>query len=512
MNIIRAADLFCGAGGTSTGMLMAADALGFRLDLVAVNHWPLAIQTHLANHPWARHICASLTAVEPTPGGALFEGGVDAVDPRKAVPGGKLDLLVASPECTHHSNARGGRPRSDQSRATPWCILRWADALRPEAVLIENVPEFRTWGPLDANGKPLKAEKGRTFDAFVNALDGLGYAVDWKVLCCANYGDATTRKRLFIQARRGRTAAVTWPRPTHSRTGAHGLPTWRAAREIIDWSLPGKSIFRRKKPLRPKTLKRIAAGLERFCGPWAEPFLVMLYGTGSARSIDRPLPTVTANGQHIGLAQPFIVAYHDGHDYERRYHDLDRPLPTLDTSNRFGLCEPFILATGHNEDPARRVRSIDEPLSTVVTKAEHCLVEPFVIGQQSCAAPRNVGEPLPTVAGKGAISLVEPYLVKYYGTGGARSVDIPLDTLTTKHRFGLVEPFVAEDADGNRYVLDILFRMLEPHELAAATGFPPAYRFCGNKGDAVKQIGNAVPAYTACALTGAAASAIMEAA
>jgi DNA (cytosine-5)-methyltransferase 1 len=464
---IRAADLFCGAGGTSTGMLMACRDLGFKLDLVAVNHWPLAIQTHMRNYPWARHICASLMPIEPRQPSELFEGGVDAIDPRKAVPGGKLDLLMASPECTHHSNARGGKPRSDQSRATPWCILRWADAVHPEAILIENVPEFRSWGPLGRGGKPIKAEAGRTFAAFLQALESLGYTVDHRVICAADYGDATTRKRLFIQARRGRTRIV-WPEPTHSKAGKNGLPCWRAAREIIDWTIPNPSIFARPKALSPNTIDKIAYGLRKFGGERAEPFLVMLYGTGKARSVDEPLPTVTAQGGHIALCEPFIVNYHGGKDGARRVHRIDDPLATLDTSNRYGICEPFIIATGHAKQISR-VRSVDEPLSTLVTKAEHYLIEPVV--------------------------------VKYYGTGRAQSIDQPLDTLTTKPRFGLAEFPYVKDGDGNAIGLDIRFRMLQPHESAAAMSFPPEYQFCGTKDEVTKQIGNAVPTHTACQLT-----------
>ena len=462
--IIKAADMFCGAGGTSSGAMEACRDLGFGLDLVAINHWPLAIQTHIANHPWARHILASLMPIEPTQGkGHLFETGVDAVDPRKAVPSGKLDILLASPECTNHSNAKGGKPKDDQSRATPWCILRWADACKPDEILIENVAEFRRWGPLDKHGKPIKSEEGKTFAAFLNAIDSLGYRVESKVLCAADFGDPTTRSRLFIRARRGR-AAIVWPTPSHSRSGGEGMTRWRPAHEVIDWRMHGQSIFTRRTPLKPKTIERIAHGLRKFGGAAAEPFLVMLYGTGTSRSVDMPMPTVTASGNHIGLVEPFLVQYHGGADSARRTYSVDSPLPTQDCSNRYGLCEPFIIATGHNEDPRRRVRSVNEPLGTIVTKAEHCLVEPFV--------------------------------VKYYGTGKSQSVDQPLDTVTTKPRFGLAEPCMTQDEAGNVYGLDILFRMLQPHELAAAMSFPAGYSFQGTKDEQVKQIGNAVPTQT----------------
>ena len=195
---ITVADLFCGAGGTSTGLRQACEHLGLKLNLLAVNHWDIAIQTHATNHPDAEHLCSTL----------------DSVDPRKVVPSGRLDLLIASPECTHHSIARGGKPINDQSRASAWRIVEWCSQIRVDHVLIENVKEFQTWGPLGANGQPLKRQKGATYFAFLNALQSLGYTVEARVLNAADYGDATSRERLFIQARKGR-KPIQWPQPTH---------------------------------------------------------------------------------------------------------------------------------------------------------------------------------------------------------------------------------------------------------------------------------------------------------
>ncbi len=474
------ADLFCGAGGTSTGLLLAAAELGLNVDLLAVNHWSLAIDTHTANHPQVRHLCESL----------------DHIDPTEVIPGGRLELLCASPECTHHSRARGGKPRSDQSRASAWKIIDWVSKLHVKNLLIENVAEFVDWAPLTKAGKPMKRRKGKTFQAFLAALRCQFAHVEWKILNCADYGDATTRKRLFIMCRRSK--RITWPAPTHAGQ-------WRAAREVIDWSLEGRSIYGRKKPLSENTRRRIEAGLRKFGGEkfclqidhtgggngclrsadqplgtlvtkenvaLAEPFIVHLRGThpsqvnSSARSVDAPLPALTTSGAHVGLAEPFLLKYHGSHkgrnDGDARNYPLDEPLPTLDTSNRIAL------------------------------------VQPFVIGQQSCAAARPVSEPLPTVATAGAIALVEPFLVKYYGTGGANSVTEPLDTVTTRDRFGLCQPEV--EIAGERYRLDVRFRMLQPHELSAAMGFPADYQFSGNREARVKQIGNAVPVRTAMAL------------
>lgn len=422
--IIHAADLFCGAGGSSTGLWQAVAAAGARLNLTAVNHWPIAVETHAANHPDARHLCESL----------------DSIDPRKVI-GRRLDILTASPECIHHSNARGGRPMDDQSRATAWHVLRWAEALRPSWVLVENVKEFTTWGPLGVNGRPLVSRKGELFRTFVEALQRMGYRVEWRVLNAANYGAATTRQRFFLMARLGR-APIPWPAATHAHRQEHRglfddpLQPWRAAREVIDWRLRGRSIFHGK-PLAAKTLARIAAGARRFWGVDLEPFLVQLSHGG------RPL-------------------------------DLGRPLPTITATPKGG---------------------------------DLMLAQPFMLGQQSGAVPRAVSHPVPTVATKGAISLIEPFLVKFYATAtGAQSVHDPLDTVTTRDRHALVNGAV-EGAS-----LDILIRMLQPHELAAGQGFPPGYKFAGNKTEQTKQIGNAVEVNQARALFSAMLSAERRAA
>jgi DNA (cytosine-5)-methyltransferase 1 len=510
--IIHAADLFCGAGGTSSGLYRAIDRAGDRLDLVAINHWTIAIDTHRANHPDARHICAPL----------------EGLDPRKAVPSGWLDILVASPECTHHSIARGGRPVCDQLRASAWHILRWAELLKIDNILIENVREFQDWGPTDAAGKPIKSKKGDMYRAFLSALRSLNYNVEDRVLNAADYGDPTSRCRLFIMARRGG-RAINWPVASH---GIGIKQAYRTAREIIDWDLPGISIFNRRKPLADRTIARIAAGIRKYGGENAQPFLTMLYGTNDVRSVDRPCPTITAGGQHIGLVQPFLIKYHGDHvgknDGAERNCSLDLPIPTLDTSNRYGLVEPFIVPIDHASNGASGARSVDEPLGTITAENRFAICQPFVLQQQSCGAPRTVDEPLPTIATAGAIALVEPFitimkgqsktsssidepvptlttnahlylcepfLTQYNGKSKNQSVNEPLNTITTKERFALVEPSSSECG-----VLDIRFRMLQPHELAAAMSFDSGYKFEGNKTETIKQIGNAVPVCTAEAL------------
>jgi DNA (cytosine-5)-methyltransferase 1 len=348
--MIFAADLFCGAGGTSTGLIQAAQALGLDVNLLAINHWNLAIATHSANHPGVEHRCEDL----------------DNVNPRKVVPGGYLDLLVASPECMSHSRARGGTPKNDQSRATAFHVLRWAEALYVKDILIENVPEFTRWGPLDKDGEPIKRLEGQVFLSFIHTLESLGYNVDWRLINCADFGDPTTRERLFIQARREK--PVSWPEPSHGAVDMfEQRRPYHTAREIIDWTIKAESIFSRKRPLKPNTMRRIAKGLQKFSGlPFitstggpvgqgrnpkgmdepistilsddhhalVEPFLVMFYGQGNARSVDIPMPVVTAQGEHIGLCEPFLVEYHGDSGNNERVREVDKPLPTVDTSNR----------------------------------------------------------------------------------------------------------------------------------------------------------------------------------
>jgi DNA (cytosine-5)-methyltransferase 1 len=259
---------------------------------------------------------------------------------------------------------------------------------------------------------------------------------------------------------------IAWPVPTHAAAGSSSLfedvQTWRGAREVIDWSLRGTSIFGRQKPLADNTLRRIAAGARKFWGVELEPFLLNLRGTepshiaASATPLDVPIRTVTAGGTHVGVVQPFIMPVTHGSDRSQRQRTIDEPLPTVTGANR----------------------------------GELAVLEPFLLGQQSGAEGRAVSDPAPTVATKGAISLIEPFIVSYYGTLNVSRAGDPLPTVTTKDRFGLVQPAQ----------LDITFRMLRPHELAAAMGFPADYQFAGTRTDQVKQIGNAVEVNQATAL------------
>lgn len=440
---LSAVDMFCGAGGASTGLVRACTALGVELELLAINHWPTAVKTHLLNHPNVRHKCEE----------------IDRINPREEVPSGRLNLLLAGPECTHHSNAAGGRPKNEQSRASAWNVAKWAQELYIDTILIENVPEFRNWGPLGADLKPLKSRKGETFKAFVTVLESLGYRVEVKILNAADYGDPTTRQRLFLLARRGR-HALNWPTPTHSRHGQATLfgstQRWRGAREIIDWSLPGKSIFGRKKPLKSKTIARILDGLEKEGGDELKPFLVVLRNHAAGRSIDAPVPTLAAEGQHIGIAQAFLLGQHGG----ATLRPVAYPAPTIAASGAIGLAEAVLVAMEHGG----RTLSVENPVPTITT------------------------------ARAGAIGVAEAFLQTYYGNAGFVPVSDPVPTVTTKDRVALVQPVI------NGRTLDIRFRMLKDYELAAAMSFPKSYRFTGTTADRVRQIGNAWPGELALAL------------
>lgn len=479
---VRAVDMFCGAGGTSTGLIQACEAMDAKVDLFAINHWQIAVESHAANHPHVNHLCTD----------------VDQVNPKKVMGRGNIDLLVASPECTHHSIARGGKPKHEQGRASAWSVLRWVEELQPAQILIENVREFQWWSPLRKDGKrDRRYQRGCTYEAWVNSLRMLGYQVDVRILNCADYGDATTRARWFLRGTRGWKQPA-WPMSTHSKEDT-ALKPWRTAREIIDWNLHGRSIFGRKRPLADNTLKRIEAGIRKFWGDMAEPFLIVLNGGGwqnRGRSVDLPLPTQTT-ANHIGLVEPFVLPHRTFKNMNA--DSINKPLRTVTGhSAGFSLVEPFVtIMKGQS-----KVRGIDEPIPTVTSNPHLYLCEPFITSVAHSKANGNylypLNEPLRTVTGDGSFALCEPFLVKYYGTAGARPIDKPLDAVTTRDRFGLVEGDIA--------ALDILFRMFEPSELAAAHGFPADYEFKGTRRDQVKQIGNSVPVHTAAELCGAALS------
>ncbi|WP_010498581.1 DNA cytosine methyltransferase [Paenibacillus elgii] len=452
-------DNFAGGGGASTGIEMAT---GRSVD-IAINHDPAAIAMHQANHHETEHYCES----------------VWDVDPRKVTNGKPVGLCWLSPDCKHFSKAKGGKPVEKKIRGLAWVALRWAATVRPRVIMLENVEEFTTWGPLTPDGYPDPKQKGRTFRSFVNALRRQGYAVDWRELRACDYGAPTIRKRLFMVARRdGR--PIVWPEPTHGAPDSPGvkegrLKPWRTAAEIIDWSIPCPSIFERSKPLAENTLRRIARGIERFVINNPRPFIVRVNYSGSNHhytdSIDEPFKTVTSkNGW--GLVSPTLieVGYGEGPGQSPRVPGVHKPLGTVVAGGRKHALVAAFIAKHYGGMTGVEA---DTPFPTITMRGtQNQLVTSHLIKMRGTNIGQSIEEPLQTVtAGGNHFGEVRAFLLKYYGSAdNGQTLGEPLHTVTTKDRFGLVT------IEGTEYqIVDIGMRMLEPHELFAAQGFPPEY-------------------------------------
>ena len=403
-------DLFAGGGGASTAILMATG----RHPDIAVNHNPIAVDVHQANHPETRH----------------YRCDVREVDPVEATGGRPVDLLWASPDCTHFSKARGGKPVEKRIRSLADVVVVWASAVRPKVIALENVEEFKDWGPVLEDGKPCPERKGLDFRRWVKELKDLGYAVDWRELVAADYGAPTTRKRLFLIARcDGR--PIIWPTPTHasraklaSRDLFDGpLKPWRAAAEIIDWNIPVPSIFGRPRPLKPKTRARIAKGLKRYVIESPKPFIVPVTHTKSGNTASEQVPTMTtAKGGEFAITAPSILPVtHAGSD-ERVYDPADA-LRTITAANRgeIGLASA-LLRTDFTNTRAGCAYEPGEPVKTVLSQPGLGLMSAAMVprygeapGQEARA--RSVGEPYPTVVpGGNGGDLAAAYLGRQFGT------------------------------------------------------------------------------------------------
>ena len=427
MKELNTVDLFCGAGGASTGLELALKRLKMRHVGIAINHWSVAVDTMRLNHP---DIDTKQMSIE-------------TAVPSELVPGRIVDLLWASPSCTHHSRAKGGKPRSNQLRAQPQLILQWIDDLRVRRLIVENVPEFVDWGPLAMNGRPIERKKGECFRKWVESIEAQNYIVEWRIVNCADYGDATTRKRFFLKAVRRGCGKIRWPEPTHAENPepdlfGRELQKWRGACECLDFSDTGKSIFGREKPLAENTLRRIMTGLRKYNG------------------IDFQMDMMKCNGGDGSRLRPFVVRLNRCCDAE----DIEKPISTITASGvHHMLCQPLVIDHFRNG----KAQPISEPLGVQHCRDRYSVVTPLVMGQQACAAARPVTEPCPTIATSGAIRGIFPVL-----------------------------------EDGR--IIDIRIRMLKPSELAAAHSFPKDYILTGNRSDQVKQIGNSVPVRTAAAM------------
>lgn len=453
-------DLFAGGGGASCGI---EQAIGRPVD-IAVNHNPEAVSLHQANHPQTRH----------------FVSDVFEVDPRAVTGGQPVGLLWASPDCTFHSKARGGKPFRDRNKARrrrglAGVVTRWAADVQPRVILLENVEEFQHWGPLLDDGTPCPERRGRNFARWVARLRNLGYAVEWRELRACDYGAPTIRKRLFLIARRDGMPIV-WPKPTHAdpkHAKAQGLKPWRTAAECIDWSIPCPSIFERERPLADATLRRIAHGVMRYVVNAAEPYIVRIGQTGhgdggKVRSVHQPLTTVTTKAEHC-LVSPTLVqtGYGERAGQAPRVPGLDKPLGTVVGGQKHALVAAFLAkhyggVIGHG---------LEQPIGTVTTVDHHSVVAANLASLRGTSTARPVTDPVPTLTAGGTHqALVASFLTAYYGSDQDTPLTDPLHTVTTKPRFALVM------VDGVPHAIaDIGMRMLQPRELFRAQGFPDTY-------------------------------------
>mgnify|MGYP006921294152 CR=1 FL=1 len=443
-------DSFAGGGGASLGIEMA---LGRSPD-VAINHDAEAIRMHAANHPGTRHYCED----------------VWAVDPLEATQGKPVGLMWLSPDCKHHSKAKGGKPVDKKIRGLAWVAVKWAKAVRPDVIALENVEEFQHWGPLDENDKPDKLKKGLTFRRFVRQLENLGYVVEHRELIAADYGAPTSRKRLFLLARCDGLPIV-WPQATHGKGRSQ---PWRTAAECIDWSLPCPSIFERVRPLAENTLKRIGRGIRRYVIEAAEPFIVGIdnksSGASAAWSSSKPLTTITAEARHA-LVTPTLITtgYGERPGQAPRVPGLDKPLGTVVNGQKHALVAAFLAK--HYGGVTGQV--LPKPLGTVTGIDHHSLVASHLVKMRGDNTGQPVTEPLQTVSAQGThFAEVRAFLVAYYGNDKDGQMLLePMRTVTSRDRLGLVT------IQGEEYqIADIGLRMLAPRELYRAQGFPDTYR------------------------------------
>lgn len=497
-------DNFAGGGGASTGIELATG----RPVTIAINHDPAAILMHRTNHPYTLHLQAS----------------VWDVDPEEVCAGRPVGLAWFSPDCKHFSKAKGAALVDRNIRGLAWVALRWAGTVRPRVIILENVEEFTTWGPV-RKGKPVRSKSGQTFKKWLAQLRDLGYQVEYRELVAADYGAPTSRKRFVLIARcDGR--PITWPERTHAPADSEAvrrgeLLPWRSAAEIIDWTVPMYSVFDSKEQIREKhgvnavrplaenTLRRIIRGVDKFTIKSGKPFIVQAKFQNSAQSIDRPLTTITSVGAHE-LCSANLIQYHTEQTERVRANGLDTPLPTVDASNRYGLTAAHLTEYYGNGVPIE----ISQPMRTVTSHDREALTavhldKYFAGGYKNCG--NRADEPLTTVTSEPRHSMVAAHIAEFKGQDVGQSPEIPLRTITAGGgEFAacatIVEKYndqradlgywpqirtllnkycgyrMAEDeillisiSDAWYYIRDISLRMLTPRELYAAMGFPPDY-------------------------------------
>ena len=499
-------DNFAGGGGASTGIEMAT---GYGVD-IAINHDPEAIRMHKTNHPNTKHYCES----------------VWDIDPVEVCNGHPVALAWFSPDCKHFSKAKGGKPKDKNIRGLAWVALRWAALVRPRVIMLENVEEFKTWGPLNRAHRPIKAKSGYTYRKFLRQLKDLGYEVQTKELVAADYGAPTMRKRFFLIARCD-SKPIIWPTPTHAPRDsevvkAGMMEPYIGAYTQIDFSRPCPSIFdtkdeiweqygiRAQRPLAENTMRRIAKGLKKFVLENPEPFLIQINHDGGddrrLKDLKAPLPTITGkNG--FGVVRPYIAMIGQTGFAKDRSKDISEPLTTIVGKNEHCLVESILAPTliqYHSETASKEVRgqAMKDPIMTVDGSNRYGLVSAFcqeyasyLVQMNNNCDGKDIANPIPTItAGDGHFGEARAFLVKYYGQGTGQDIKEPLDTITGNDRFGLVTIKGVDYA-----IVDIGLRMLDPHELYGCQGFPDDYiidhDYAGKsypRSEQVKRCGNAV--------------------
>lgn len=435
-------DNFAGGGGASTGIEIAT---GMAV-AIAINHDPAAILMHKTNHPYTEH----------------FQASVWDIDPVAVCRGRSVGLAWFSPDCKHFSKAKGAALVDRKIRGLAWITLRWAAKVRPRVIILENVEEFQTWGPV-RKGKPVKKLAGTTFRKFIDQLTELGYTVEYRELIAADYGAPTSRKRFYLVARCDGKPIV-WPKPTHSKTGADGLPKWRSAAEIIDWSLPCPSVFATKteimeryglkavRPLAKNTMRRIIRGVDKFTIRSGKPFIVPTgYGERKGQAprvhdIDAPVPTVVSTGKE-NLCKPLLAPVTVTNTSNSVGATVGEPVHTVTTAGNQMLVTPSLVSIGQTGG-GDRIRDIREPVPTTVSKQEACLVAPALIQyhteQTEHVRASGLGAPINTVDASNRYGLTCANLVEYYTGGRPLDVQDPMHTVTSHDREAVVAAHVVK--------------------------------------------------------------------
>ena len=535
-------DLFCGAGGTSTGVENARINESQCAKVIAcVNHDANAIASHAANHPEALHFTEDIRTLE-------LSGLVTHVEKMKIQYPDAYVVLWASLECTNFSKAKGGQPRDADSRTLAEHLFRYIEAINPDYIQIENVEEFMSWGDMDEKGHPVSKDKGRCYEKWKRNIKKYGYDFDWRILNAADYGAYTTRKRFFgIFAKRG--LPIVFPEATHCKNGRKDmfskLEKWKPVKEVLDFSDEGESIFKREKPLAEKTLERIYAGLIKFVAGGKDAFIVKYNsmsrtGKYQSPSIDEPCPTVATQGRLALAKVSFLSKQYSGHPGSKNI-SVEEPAGTITCKDHHAFISAYY-GNGNNH-------SVENPAPTVTTKDHLALVTPFFMNYYSGGGQLgSVNEPCPAVTTVPKQRMVTPVFIdQQFGASSAASIEKPLGAITTNPKYSMVtcktgkflmnpqfasaggsvdspcftliarmdkrHPYLVNTEYGigicidkddspmtvkiKQFMLiyglaDIKMRMLRIDELKKIMGFPEKYILVGTQADQKKFIGNAV--------------------